>query len=150
MTAEIIGIKGKHYERSDGKIICPGCKKERPILKEGESYLTDEWRDAQEAYKACCHPHCKGGWGTNCYHCHHPRFRNPYAHQLPKDELLATWDLFDLDQWEGAGVIAELEEIDRTAALATRTSSTTFPSIASRALETWAPSPSSRFSWVGI
>ncbi len=47
-------------EPDEKPVICPQCKLERPT---GPS---DEY--------PCCNPDCRGMWGTNCWHCHHPRF----------------------------------------------------------------------------
>ena len=43
----------------------------------------------------CCNPKCDGDWGTNCYHCHHPRFEQPGDRPVPApdpaDEDDDTW-----------------------------------------------------------
>ncbi len=59
-------------------IICPICQKQRPTYEDILAY-----KDAPEGseiptrvdeYNSCCNPLCKGEWGTNCWHCHHPKF----------------------------------------------------------------------------
>lgn len=59
-------------------IICPICRKKRPTYEDVLAYK-DAQKDSEiyrliEAYNTCCNPLCKGEWGTNCWHCHHPKF----------------------------------------------------------------------------
>lgn len=35
----------------------------------------------------CCNPDCRGQWGTNCYHCHHPGMRGPFGTTEPPAKL---------------------------------------------------------------
>ena len=49
-------------------LFCPGCGRKRPESR-------DEAIAQHEAGQSdCCNPECQGDWGTNCYHCHHPKF----------------------------------------------------------------------------
>lgn len=59
-------------------IICPICQKKRPdhedILAFRNEPKGSELYESVLAYDVCCNPMCNGKWGTNCWHCHHPRF----------------------------------------------------------------------------
>jgi len=59
-------------------VICPVCNLQRPTYEEVLAYKDEpegsEVYTRVEAYNTCCNPLCCGTWGTNCWHCHHPRF----------------------------------------------------------------------------
>ncbi len=63
---------------SDAFIICPGCNKQRPEREDIAAYrrpvVDPKLIERVEAYQKCCNPLCGGEWGTNCWHCHHPKF----------------------------------------------------------------------------
>lgn len=63
---------------SEGVVICPICRNQRPAYEEILAYKNapedSELRKRVDAYNTCCNPLCGGNWGTNCWHCHHPRF----------------------------------------------------------------------------
>lgn len=58
---------------------CPGCGWQRLIV-EGQPVTREEWTEvaaalhADEAAHPCCNRQCRGEWGTNCWHCHHPSY----------------------------------------------------------------------------
>jgi len=59
-------------------IVCPICNKQRPTYEDVLAYKDapegSEIHTRVDEYNTCCNPMCKGEWGTNCWHCHHPRF----------------------------------------------------------------------------
>ena len=63
---------------TDQPIICPICRNRRPTYEEILAYKDapegSETKTVVDAYNTCCNPMCKGEWGTNCWHCHHPKF----------------------------------------------------------------------------
>jgi len=86
-------------------VICPACNKQRPTYEEVLAYK-DEPEGSEiftrvEEYNTCCNPLCCGTWGTNCWHCHHPRFLDEtcddrlfecaYRFREEKDAYRAYW-----------------------------------------------------------
>jgi hypothetical protein len=66
------------YRDTSGSIVCPICNKQRPTYEDILAYKNapegSEIHTRVDEYNACCNPLCKGEWGTNCWHCHHPKF----------------------------------------------------------------------------
>lgn len=105
----------------DGKTIdlrfCPKCKKPRTMwtLDGIEKTTPADTQRAWEAAGECCHPKCKGIWGTGCWHCHSPHYFEEEEQLEEENPEVAGYDRaiealrrIAADEQPGAGTATEV------------------------------------------